>query len=256
MMDEYGNAIIVVPIVCAVVLAVAIGAIAWARGTMRRARRKAEESERGTAGLPPGARLPGGEQPGMWRPQDPALWDWTWSGGRAQPPDVLAGRHAVYDTVVARELRGSFGGRDAFSQVRRPQKLPVLARSAPQTHWGMVAGMHSAVVLPPFFVLTRQSAILTGLVVLDVADHLQKFVGALGPGTVLWSEPQHAALVVRAMGPALSRGTAAANLIASDGSTLFVCGSRGEDEADVLARLRCGAALLDGLERILTERSG
>lgn len=250
-MEQYGNAIVVVPIVSVIVLAIAVAATLAARASMRRAREAARASPTGSAGAPPMTAVPGDRQRSMWEPQDGALQGWTWSGGRTQPPDVLSGRHAVYDTVVAREISGTFHGRAAFSQVRRLQRLPIVPRSAPHTHWSTVTGLRGDVRLPRFFALTEQPEIVARTMTLDAAEGLEKTIGALGRRTVLWCEPPWTELLVEALRPMLERGTPEAYLFASDASTLYVCASRGEDESAVLQRIRLGHAALESLETLL-----
>lgn len=249
--ERFGPALVVVPIVSTVMIVVLAGVFLWARSTMRRARQTARSSVDGTAGLPPLTAIPGDSERGRWLPRDPALRDWTWSGGRAQPPDVLGGPDAVYDTVIARELRGSYRGREASAQVRVLQRVPFVPRSAPQTHWSKVVGLRSTATLPRFFALTEQPGLLASTAALPVAVGLDKVVGGLGPRTVLWADRRSSPLIAAAVQPLLAGGTPAPYLLASDGSTLFVCESRGEDESAVLARLRLGDEVLRALEQAL-----
>ncbi len=227
-----------------------IAMVLWMRATRRRAREAAATSPTGTAGPPPFEHVPGDRQRGMWHPQDRELEGWTWSGGRAQPPDVLSGRHALYDTIIVRELRGTFRGREAFSQIRRPQRTPALATTAPQTQWSVVAGLRGRVQLPPFFALIGEREFFASLIVVDVDERLQKFGGALGRGTVLWSEPRWAAAVVSALRPVLQNPLPQQYLLASEGSTLFVCASHDESEQAVLRRLAFGERALRSFEQL------
>ncbi|GAA3659395.1 hypothetical protein GCM10022202_20130 [Microbacterium marinilacus] len=243
-----------VPIVSVVAVVIAVGAVLWARAAQRRARRDAEQT--GTAGAPPLAAAPGDATRGMWAPQDPELHGWTWSAGRTQPPDLLSGPHAVYETVVAREICGDFRARDAFAQVRSLQRLPVVPRSAPHTHWSKVAGLRSRVALPPFFLLTEQVPLVAATRVLEVADGLAKVAGPHGTRTVLWADPRWVDALLAALRPLIAQRTEREYFVASDGDLLFVCESAGEDEEAVLRRLRYGDDLLRALEALIAPGHG